>query len=165
MRRRIGLFVGLALGATLASCERSSRPAEPASVFSHALTEDVSGDYRPVDPARAGGVALESLFIGQPEAFAAWEAGQGGSAPLVLTLSDGRGPVRIGPESYRVTDKELRFRGQAGGGTAIGFAGRLDPGALATARRNLGDRTVVIRGELTVGGHRSPVQLTPWGGD
>jgi hypothetical protein len=42
---------------------------------------------------------------------------------------------------------------------------RLDQGALATARRNLGDQTPVIEGTLSVGGRSAPVRLTLWAGD
>ena len=163
------LLALLAVGACLASCERrpnaeDGRPAE-AAAFSHALETDVSGEYRPVEPVRLGDTTLESLFIGQASAFEAWEDGTGGSAPLVLTFASARGSRRLGPDSYRVTDQMVGFQGQAGANLPVRFEGRLDQGALATARRNLGDQTVVIEGRLIIGQARTPVRLTLWGGD
>jgi hypothetical protein len=125
----------------------------------------VSGEYRPVEPVRLGDTTLESLFIGQASAFEAWEDGTGGSAPLVLTFASAGGSRRLGPDSYRVTDQMVGFQGQAGANLPVRFEGRLDQGALATARRNLGDQTVVIEGRLIIGQARTPVRLTLWGGD
>jgi len=168
MRRRL-LLALVGVGVCLASCERrpssdEQKPVE-ASTFSHALDADVSGEYRPVEPVRLGGATFESLFIGQASAFEAWEQGTGGSAPLVLVFASADGSRGIGPDSYRVTDEMVRFRGQAGPNLSVRFEGRLDQGALATARRNLGDQTVVIEGRLIVGDERTPLRLTLWGGD
>lgn len=167
MRRRL-LLALVVVGVCLASCER--RPSEEqkpfeASTFSHALDADVSGEYRPVEPVRLGGATFESLFIGQASAFEAWEQGKGGSTPLVLVFASADGPRGVGPDSYRVTDEMVRFRGQAGPDLPVRFEGRLNQGALATARRNLGDQTIVIEGRLIVGDERTPVRLTLWGGD
>lgn len=168
MRRRLLLALVVA-GACLASCERrpssdEQKPVE-ASTFSHALDGDVSGEYRPVETIHLGGATFESLFIGQASAFDAWEQGAGGSAPLVLVFASADGSRGVGPDSYRVTDEMVRFRGQAAPNLSVRFEGRLDQGALATARRNLGDQAVVIEGRLIVGDERTPVRLTLWSGD
>ena len=161
--------MALAAVACLTACDRQSgtepSKAADAPAFSHALAADISGEYRPVEPVRLGDATLESLFIGQASAFDAWEQGRGGSAPLVLVFASADGSRGVGPESYRVTDEMVRFRGQAGPDLSVRFEGRLDQGALATARRNLGDQTVVIEGRLIVGDERTPIRLTLWGGD
>lgn len=168
MRRRI-LLALVVVGVCLASCERRPSSDEQklveASTFSHALGADVSGEYRPVEPVRLSGATLESLFIGQASAFEAWEQGRGGSAPLVLVFASADGSRGVGPDSYRVTDEMVRFRGEASPNLSVRFEGRLDQGALAIARRNLGDQTVVIEGRLIVGEERTPVRLTLWSGD
>lgn len=167
MRRRLFLTLAVA-GWALASCERrptSKGEAPAAPEYSHALEADVSGEYRPIAPVRMGDATLESLYIGQKSAFEAWEQGVGGAAPLILVFSSADGSRRIGPVSYRITDDAIRFQGQAGADLPVRLEGGLDQGALAAARRNLGDRTVVIAGHLTIGRQHMPVQLMLWGGD
>lgn len=164
--RRLALLA--AACAALASCERTAAPSPDAAggeAFRHALSEDVSGEYRPLAPVQIDGVAMESVFIGQPSALEAWEQGRGGSAPVVVSLRTREGVIRVGPESYHITDQAIRFRGLGGGGVTVSLTGRLDQGALATARRNLGDQTPVIQGTLSIGGKSAPVRLTLWGGD
>lgn len=165
MRRRV-LIAAACLA--LASCERAAAPSHQAAggeAFRHALSEDVSGEYRPVAPVQIDGLALESVFIGQPSALEAWEQGRGGSAPVIVSLRTREGVIRVGPEAYQVTDEAIRFRGLGGRGVTVTLTGRLDQGALATARRNLGDQTPVIQGALSIGGQSAPVRLTLWGGD
>ncbi|MDO9607571.1 MAG: hypothetical protein Q7J26_03540 [Brevundimonas sp.] len=157
--------------AALAGCERreaepestASAPVAPAA-FQHRLEGDISGDYRPVsEPTQAWRV--ESLFIGQASALAAWEAGQRGTAPLILTLSGPEGTVQVAPRAYDLTDQSLHFVGETPDGQPTTLDARIDPGALATARRNLGDRTPVITGAVTVKGQRVPFSLGWWNGD
>jgi hypothetical protein len=65
-----------------------------------------------------------------------------------------------------VSDTAISFEGRSPELGMVRFDGVLDPGALATARRNLGDEGVVVTGRLTVGD--APVQsirLRWWGGD
>lgn len=164
--RRLALLAAACVA--LASCERAAAPSHDTAggeAFRHALSEDVSGEYRPLTPVQIDGVALESVFIGQPSALEAWEQGRGGSAPVVVSLSTREGGVRVGPEAYQITDEAIRFRGLGGRGMTVTFTGRLDRGALATARRNLGDQTPVIQGALSIGGKSAPVRLTLWSGD
>lgn len=157
--------------AALAACER--REAGPASTatapaatasFRHRLEGDISGDYRPVSEPTQGW-RVESLFIGQASALEAWEAAQRGGAPLILTLSGPDGAVQITPRAYDLTDERLHFVGVMPDGRQLVLDARIDPGALATARRNLGDRTPVITGAMTVKGHRIPFNLGWWNGD
>ena len=54
----------------------------------------------------------------------------------------------------------------SGGLGAVSFDGKLDQGALATARRNLGDKGVVLKGTLKVGNRTfNNVSMRWWAGD
>ena len=163
------LLSALACLAALSACERrEATPPASAPVaqapFRHRLDGDISGDYRPVSqPTQAWRV--ESLFIGQAPAFAAWEAGQRGAAPLILSLSGPDGTVQLLPRAYDLTDDTLHLVGVTPHGQEATLDARIDQGALATARRNLGDRTPVITGAVTVQGRRIPFSLGWWNGD
>jgi len=168
MRRLAAAAVAAFCAVALASCERPASPHDKAGAteaFRHRLTGDVSGEYRPVAPIQIAGVGLDSVFIGQTAALEAWEQGRGGSAPVVVVLRTPAGAVTVGPQSYQVTDEAVRFQGVGGQGMVVALNGRLDQGALATARRNLGDQTPVIEGTLSVSGRTSPVRLALWTGD
>lgn len=171
MRRLGGILLCIA---ALAACEgresgvrRGTETAERAPVeaaFRHHLSGDVSGQYRPVGGGAARG-ELAGLFVGQIAAFEAWERGSRAGAPLILTLagSDGSPPVSL--QAYEITDDRLRMTGTAARGEAVRLDLRIDQGALATARRNLGDQTPVMSGAVQVGDRRFPVSLTWWNGD
>lgn len=155
----------------LAACERRGpgedsveTPPTASPAFRHQWSGDVSGGYRPVVD-HAGVWRIIDLYVGQESAFRAWEAGDHGVSPLVLTLRGPGGEARITPTAYRAEDELLRFEGDSARTGPVVFEGRLDPGALATARRNLDDRTAVVTGTLTVGGDRQAVALGWWGGD
>nr|WP_316626990.1 hypothetical protein [uncultured Brevundimonas sp.] len=165
MRRRLGALALLAVLA-VGACDQRHDGAQPrndanTSVFRHALSEDLSGEYRPVAPDSAGVV---SLFIGQGSAFAAWEAGDRGASPLILTLATAEGEKTVLPIRYQITDDAVRMTGATATGE-VQLDARIDQGALATARRNLGDRTVVISGTVQIDGRRAPLALTAWSGD
>ncbi len=163
MRRAIVAVVAGLL--VLTGCDRSEGPGKtPASAFHHQLSADVSGEYRPVGEG-AGVWRVDSLFIGQTEAFQAWEAGGRSAPPLILMLTGPSGTSRVTPDAYDVTDDNLRFSGRAANGEKVTVQARLDQGALATARRNLGDQTPVITGSASVAGQRIPLSLGRWGGD
>lgn len=175
MMRRLVLtrLIGTVLigAAALSGCERrETRPEAPAAgparpaEFRHRLEGDISGDYRPVTETEEAW-RVESLFVGQASAFAAWEAGRREASPLILTLAGPQGRVALTPLAYEVTDERLSLRSVAPGGQEARLEVRIDPGALATARRNLGDRTPVIVGTVTVDGLRLPVSLGWWNGD
>ncbi|SPU52407.1 Uncharacterised protein [Brevundimonas vesicularis] len=151
---------------SLAACERrdaATPTSTPEATFQHRLSGDISGDYRPTGDASIQPVA--SLFIGQVEAFAAWEGGSRASPPLILSLTGPQGEVTVLPDAYVVTDDRIQMRGSAPGMGPVELSARIDQGALATARRNLGDQTPVVTGTVSVNGRRTSFTLSWWGGD
>lgn len=151
---------------SLAACERrdaATPTSTPEATFQHRLSGDISGDYRPIGEASIQPVA--SLFIGQDEAFAAWEGGSRASPPLILSLTVPQGEARVLLSAYVVTDDRIQMRGSVPGLGPVELSGRIDQGALATARRNLGDQTPVVTGTISVNGLRTPFTLSWWGGD
>ncbi|HYD28795.1 hypothetical protein [Brevundimonas sp.] len=179
------LFAALAA----ASCDRPPAPADapgeapapPAAGFAHTMTSDLSGYYMPAGEVNVGKWRLDHLFIGQPAEFASWEGGARGDpfAPVMLEFEDSTSPMvetelgetrsvtaRVLPTSYAVSDTAVAFSGDSTELGRVTFEGRLDPGALATARRNLGGDGVVMTGTLRVGGQTlEGVRLTWWMGD
>lgn len=151
---------------SLAACERrdaATPTSTPEATFQHRLSGDISGDYRstsegPIQP-------VVSLFIGQDEAFAAWEGSSRASPPLILSLTGPQGAIRVLPDAYVVTDDRVQMRGSAPGLGPVELSARIDQGALATARRNLGDQTPVVTGTVSVNGRPTPFTLSWWGGD
>ena len=151
---------------SLAACERrdaATPTSMPEATFQHRLSGDISGDYRPTGEGAIQAVA--SLFIGQDEAFAAWEGGSRASPPLILSLTGPQGAIRVLPDVYVVTDDRVQMRGSAPGLGPVELSARIDQGALATARRNLGDQTPVVTGTISANGRRTPFTLSWWGGD
>ena len=108
---------------------------------------------------------VASLFIGQDGAFAAWEGGSRASPPLILSLTGPQGEARVLPDAYVVTDDRIQMRGSAPGLGPVELSARIDQGALATARRNLGDQMPVVTGTVSVNGRPTPFTLSWWGGD
>jgi hypothetical protein len=168
----------------LTSCDRPAGTDEaPAAApsFSHAASGDVSGYYLPMDEVRVGKWSFDHLFIGQVAEFEAWEQGTRGAtfAPVMLQFDDSTSPmaqtelgetrsvtVRILPTAYAVNDARIRFEGRSPQLGRVIFDGRLDQGALATSRRNLGDEGVVLTGSLKVGDARpQAMRLRWWMGD
>lgn len=151
---------------SLAACERrdaATPTSTPEATFQHRLSGDISGDYRPTGEASIQPVA--SLFIGQDEAFAAWEGGSRASPPLILSLNGPQGEVRVLPDAYVVTDDRIQMRGSAPEMGPVELSARIDQGALATARRNLGDQTPVVAGAVLLNGRRTSFKLSWWSGD
>ncbi len=74
-------------------------------------------------------------------------------------------PMRVTPDAYAITDDTVQMTGSAPGGGVVRLQGRIDQGALATARRNLGDQTPVITGTVSVDGQSTAFALGWWGGD
>lgn len=176
--------------ASLGACDRpgapasapSDAPGEPASAFSHAIDGDISGFYLPAETTVVQMYRLRYLALGQAPEFEAWEQGERNTthAPVMLEFEDISSPevsnelggtahsvwVRVLPTTYQVTNDEVRFTGTTAELGAISFEGRLDAGALATARRNLGDEAPVLTGTLRVGSRTFPNQAFRWfGGD
>jgi hypothetical protein len=181
--RRVLIAATLA-GLTLASCDSGSgsrNAGPPAPAFTNTASGDVSGYYLPMDPARVGKWSFDHVFIGQGAEFDSWKAGQrsGTFAPVMLQFDDTTSPMvsteigeahsvtaRVLPTSYSVNDAEVRFEGRSPELGVVMFSGRLDSGALATARRNLGDEGVVLTGSLKVGdAPAQAVRLRWWMGD
>jgi hypothetical protein len=164
MRRAAGLVLGAAALA-LAGCDlfEASSPeraetdegaAAPAAsgAFRHSQSEDLSGFYTPVAETGDGEGRLLLVFIGQPADFEAWEKGprDGGFAPILLEFAGGE---RVLPERYEVTDDRVRFSGTSEDLGRVTLEARLDGGALALARRNLGtDEEPAMEGTVTVDG-------------
>lgn len=185
MRRAIILAAGLL---ALASCNRPdapdgppSAPAPSATAFSYASTDDLSGYYMPASEVRIGKWSLDHVFVGQAAEFRSWAGGDRGAtfAPVMLQFDDATSPMvqtelgearsvtaRVLPTRYAVSDDRVRFEGTSPELGRVSFDGRLDPGALATSRRNLGDGSVVLTGTLTAGGQTvRDVRLRWWMGD
>ncbi len=184
--RRLILLSAAAL--VLASCERPAVPekgdapaAPAASQFRHEISADQSGYYMPVNEVAVGNWRLKTIFMGQGFDFDAWEKGERSAtfAPIMIEFEDVTspmvqnelGPVRSGqvrvlPTTYSVTDTTIRFAGRSPELGSVSFEGQLDQGALATAKRNLGDEAPVLTGSLTAGGITiGMVSLRWWAGD
>ena len=182
MRNLIGLAACLL---ALAACERPDAggepPPAPAPAFSHAMTSDLSGYYMPAGEVRIGKWSFDHVFVGQAREFEAWEGGSrsGTFGPVMLQFDDVTSPMvqteigearsvtaRVLPTSYAVTDTRVRFAGHSPELGAVHFIGVLDPDALATSRRNLGEEDVVLIGTLKVGDAQAVgVRLRWWSGD
>ncbi len=181
MKRLIGPALGLLL---LASCDRPGAPAEAppaAAAYSHTLSADLSGYYMPAGEVRVGKWSLDHIFVGQAQDFRSWEGGSRSETfgPVMLQFEDVTSPMvqteigetrsvsaRVLPSAYSVSDTSISFEGRSPELGPVRFAGVLDPGALATSRRNLGDEGVVVNGTLKVGdGPAQNVQLRWWAGD
>lgn len=158
----------------LAGCDRPSTWPEPeaasrASAFAHDLPEDVSGYYIPAEAVQVDGWRLHHVFMGQVPDFIAWEGGERSAsfAPVMMEF-EGQGArrTRLIPTQYDVTEDRLRFEARSRELGAVSFDGKLDQGALATARRNLGDEGVVLKGTLKVGNRTfNNVSMRWWAGD
>ncbi|MFE9083941.1 hypothetical protein ACQKKG_04035 [Brevundimonas sp. NPDC003935] len=166
----------------LTACDRAAQsPEAPAAsksaAFKHDLPEDVSGYYLPTEEVRIDNWRLHHVFMGQVPDFIAWQGGErpAGFAPVMIEFEDMVGPplesgnrrrLRLIPAAYDVTESRVRVQALSGGLGAVSFDGRLDQGALATARRNLGDQGVVLTGTLKVGNRTfNNVSMRWWAGD
>lgn len=187
MRIKYLAVVAIALlGVT--SCDRlaapdgePAAPAPAASSFTHGMSSDLSGYYMPLTEVRIGKWSLDHVFVGQTAEFQAWEAGTRSPtfAPVMLQFDDATSPMvsteigeahsitaRVLPTVYSVTDTSVAFEGRSPELGKVSFEGNLDPGALATSRRNLGDEGVVVTGSLKVGDAPAQnVRLRWWMGD
>ncbi len=151
--------------------------ASKAAAFAHDLPEDVSGYYIPSEEVRVDNWRLHHVFMGQVPDFIAWEGGErpAGFAPVMIEFEDMVGPplengnrrrLRLIPAAYDVTERRVQVQALSGGLGAVSFDGKLDQGALATARRNLGDKGVVLKGTLKVGNRTfNNVSMRWWAGD
>ena len=184
--RRILILSVAALA--LAACEppapgktgEGGGAAAPAGAFASSQQDDLSGYYIPADQGAGTGWTFHHVFIGQASDFEAWEAGRRSAtfAPIMIEFEDASSPMvqtemgesrsgraRILPTSYSVSDDRVRFEGRSQALGLVRFEGRLDPEALAEARRNLGDETAVLSGTLNVAARSQAVRLRWWAGD
>ncbi|WP_332640853.1 hypothetical protein [Brevundimonas sp.] len=173
-----------------AACDRPAQPADApadapaapaASAFSYASTVDLSGFYMPTSRVRAGKWDLDHVFVGQAAEFQAWTGVETETtfAPVMIEFSDPASPMaetelgetrsvkaRVLPTRYAVSDDRIEFEGTSPETGLVRFDGRIDQGALASSRRNLGDEGVVVTGTLTAGGQTvNDVKLRWWMGD
>lgn len=173
MRIALIATVGL-LG--LAGCDLISPPAERPDApertaakadFVHSQTGDLSGYYMPAAAVGPADFRLVNLFIGQVPEFRAWEAGQRSAtfAPVMLDFQTGGEIERVLPDSYSVSDDRVRMTGTSRNGTWISLDGRLDQGALSTARRNLGEgEDPALTATVTLNGRTSSGLKFAWSG-
>ena len=184
MRRAAFVLAGLL---ALTACDRLSPPAArddaptASGAFVYEAGNDLSGYYLPTAEVRIGPWSLHDVFVGQQTDFASWEGGSrsGTFAPVMIEFEDvtsamvrneigeaRAGQARVIPTRYSVTDSAVHFEGRSAELGRVTFEGRLDAGALATARRNLGDDAVVLTGTLVAGGQTvRNVRLRWWMGD
>lgn len=184
MRRAAFVLAGLFV---LTGCDRLSEPAgkdaAPAAstAFTYEAGNDVSGYYLPTAEVRVGKWSLHDVFVGQQTDFDGWAGGSrtGTFAPVMIEFEDAAsamvqneigearaGQARVTPTRYSVSDSAVHFVGRSAELGRVTFEGRLDAGALATARRNLGDDGVVMTGTLVAGGQTvRNVRLRWFGGD
>lgn len=183
--RLVRTAAAFALVLAAAACDRPAEPADApapaATAFSHSATGDLSGYYMPLSDVRIGKWNLDHVFVGQAAEFRSWTGGDRNTtfAPVMLQFDDVTSPMvetelgearsvtaRVLPTRYAVSDDRVRFEGTSPELGRVSFDGRLDQGALATSRRNLGDEGVVLTGTLTAGGQTvRGVRLRWWMGD
>lgn len=169
-----------------AACDRPAEPADApaaatARAFSYAATPDLSGYYMPMSEVRLGKWSLSHVFVSQAADFQAWTGADAETtfAPVMVQFDDATSPMtetelgetrsitaRVLPTRYSVSDDRIEFEGTSTELGAVRFEGRIDQGALATSRRNLGDEGVVVTGTLTAAGQTvRDVRLRWWMGD
>ena len=157
------------------------RPPQTDATFVHTVRDDVSGYYLPTSEIQVGTHRLDHIFLGQGMEFDAWAGGERSEtfAPVMLQFDDVSSPmvaneigeahsvtVRVLPTAYAVTDDRVRFAGQSEALGVVSADLRLDPEALATARRNLGSDAIVLTGTVQIGDRRfGDVTMRWWMGD
>jgi hypothetical protein len=174
----------LASTLSLAACRDAEpsaipQPPEPrvAAPFVHRASSDLSGYYLPLAPVRFGAWTLDHVFIGQSAELKTWPA-KGASpvtAPVVLVFRSADGPaqtlepvltkrstISVLPSVYVIDDERFRFEGRSSELGRVTFDGQVDPGSLATARRNLGHEGAALTGMLTVGGYPPEAARLRW---
>lgn len=179
----------------MVGCEDARAPDKPPAAAGSASTsgprasdafvssaqDDLSGYYLPASDIVIGSYRLDHIFLGQPFEFETWEEGETNQtfAPVMLQFDDVSSPMvatelgeahsvtaRVLPTAYAVTDSTVRFTGRSEKLGTVSLNARLDPDALATARRNLGDDGAVLSGTLIAGGRTfDNVRFRWYGGD
>jgi hypothetical protein len=160
--------------ASSATPASSAAPAaEPAaSTFVHAKGLDMFGYYMPTSETVVGRYRLDSIDIGQPSDFTAWERGERSktNAPVMVMVSDVTSPkhtnelsqeyhevqIRVTPDSYRVEPGYFEFTGHDAKLGRVMISGGFDAKALARAKQagpNV-DQATVITGGMEFAGER-----------
>jgi len=170
----------IAFGLSLTGCDvfdappggvRAGTPAatDTGSDFVHSQTEDISGYYRPAGVTAGDGVVLNQVFIAQAQDFESWEKGERSRAfgPVMMEFMRDGETLRVLPDRYAVSDNRVSMRGTVAGFGEVSFDARLDKGALATARRNLGGAGApAMTGSVRIGRQSvSGVKFAWYGGD
>jgi len=136
--------------------------------FAHSQTGDLSGYYNPGGQIGPDDFQLATVFVGQEAEFRDWEDGKRSAtfAPVMLEfLVPGETTQRVLPDSYSVSDGRIRMTGTSPGHGRITFDGRLDQGALSTARRNLGEgEAPALTAAITIGGRSYSGMKFAWSG-
>lgn len=172
------IWIGAAV-LVLAGCDRppagaprdgdADAPAARDAAFAHSQTGDLSGYYVPGERIGPADFQLVTLFVGQEPEFRAWEGGERSAtfAPVMLDFQAGGAVERILPDTYAISDDRIRMTGTSRAGARIRLDGRLDQGALANARRNLGEgEAPALTAAVTIDGRTfSGVTLAWSGGD
>lgn len=183
--RRAALIAGLAL---LAGCDGPPPPPppeapatpepvlEPVEGFAHEAGLDLSGFYLPTSEVRVGDLRLSHLFIGDDEAFEAWEAAEGRGAtnfpPIMLQFDDltsetiandlgGQTPsavVRVLPGGYGVSSRTVRFAAVDPQLGVVTFEGGFAPSPDGSSQARL-------LGTLTISGQIYEGQGFAWAGE
>ncbi|HWU13142.1 MAG TPA: hypothetical protein VN157_03945, partial [Caulobacter sp.] len=148
----------------------AAAPAAPAT-FSHDPRLDSRGVYLTDAVVQSGNLKLASLYIGQADDFADWEAGKrpAAYAPIFMAFDDLASPtaedelgrayhtvsIRVMPTAYRVDAQEVSFHGVDPNLGQVTFTGAFDLKALKTAKAaGPGEPKPVLTGVLHVGDHQ-----------
>jgi hypothetical protein len=180
--RKIGIALAIILG--LGGCDLTAGPSGKAAdapsspadtptrsgAFAHSQTQDLSGYYIPGAQVGPDDFQMMTLFVGQETDFQDWETGKRTAtfAPVMLEFQvPGETTERVLPDSYSVADDRIRMSGTSETAGRISFEGRLDAGALSTARRNLGEAEMpALTATVTVDGRTfSGIKFGWSGGD
>jgi len=157
--RSVAALAALAL---LAACgqgqDNSASPADtPQSTtarYAYNLTEDVAGDYAPLETVQVQNWTLQHIFVAGPHVFESWIGGERQlmQSPVSMVFSDEKGTLTVAPGRFDISDNHFRFSGSSPATGDYDFEGRIDLDALATARRTLGSEETVLKGRLQIGG-------------
>ncbi len=129
--------------------DRARHPAHSAT----AVRGPVRLYYQAGETQIGRGDFVADLFVGQAQDFVDWEEGKRRHLrPGHAGVLPARRP-RVLPDSYSVSDGRIRMTGQSAKMGRISADLRLNAGALATARRNLGpDQDAAMEGVVVAGG-------------
>lgn len=159
---RGGSVVALVTLTLLAACgqgqDKSASPADTTQSatarYAYNVTEDVAGDYAPLETVQVQNWTLQHIFVAGPHVFESWIGGerQPMQSPVTMVFSDEEGTLTVAPARFDISDNHFRFSGSSPATGDFAFEGQIDLDALATARRTLGSEETVLKGRLRMGG-------------